>query len=703
MTTYRNSLEGGETNTVITVDNSGADSGDAFGQVTTTGGSASQARFHASAAYQGSLGMRFVLNASANSARGYESAPGSRGGLEGMLWWPGAPAATTTIGRIDNGASSALCYLHARTELSGSLRVGNSSNGTIAASAIAIPSPGTARWLRVGLYATPHATTGRVELYVDEANGTAIGSYDSGATLANVGSTNPERFRFGDATSTSGWTNLDWDNVMWGAIASGRHSFSVGRLTTDKATAEPGDVVTLDASTSTGTITSITQNGGDAVPVVLHGTGNTRRFWVPYTAAGATFNFTVTVSGGEPGSVSVTGLRATERLFSGGSTVPARLTQMPRLDRLGKLSDVQPTVVTSAAADGSYNVPYVISGGAYPVGWPIDLGPGVSQIVSNYSYSSPLAQARMLRFTCTGSKIALRTNSVTPFDSFLLFINGKPWKHELTPFGNGATFTTIDFGSAATRLIEVLTTAGIQAVYTNAPGTCTLPATLAGAKGLLVGDSYAAGVTLNGADTTESPRMNGFAPRLGLELGLDRWITDGIGGTGFLKTSGAGTNNLNDRRAAHIALAPDLLVVVGGGSNDLFGGAFTVGQVITAATTYFTQVRAALPSCRLVFVEGFAPPNGYSGFNDEYSAIRAGLQTALEAVGVYYVDVATSSPWINGTGWVGATTGVGNSDTFVGGDGIHLTIAGHLHVRELLAERLITIMGDGGVLLNELV
>jgi phospholipase/lecithinase/hemolysin len=42
--------------------------------------------------------------------------------------------------------------------------------------------------------------------------------------------------------------------------------------------------------------------------------------------------------------------------------------------------------------------------------------------------------------------------------------------------------------------------------------------------------------------------------------------------------------------------------------------------------------------------------------------------------------VATHSPWITGTGRVGATTGTGNADTYIGSDATHPTDAGHAYL-----------------------
>lgn len=369
-----------------------------------------------------------------------------------------------------------------------------------------------------------------------------------------------------------------------------------------------------------------------------------------------------------------------------------------------------PTVTHSASADGTYNQSYIISSNAYPAGWPFDLGVGNSQIVSNYSYPNPLLQVRLIRFLCDGTKFALRTDGTAPSQGYFMFVNGAPVSLSMSSFGSSGTFTTVVFSDARPRYIEILTTAGFQGAYCAKPYRIWAPPPLTGPKVLLVGDSYSAGVTMDGTDSTESARMNGFAPTLGLHLGIDRFTTDGIGGTGFIEDSGAGSNNYNDRLASHIALAPDVLIVGGGGANDFYnGGSSTplrdVATVTAAAKAYLLGAREGLPDAKLVFIEGFSPPNGYSTFNDEYTAVRAALQDDddIEAAGVYFIDVSTSSAWLDGAGWKGAASGAGNSDLYVGGDGVHPTIPGHRYIRERLAPKLRLVLADDGDLVGTLI
>jgi lysophospholipase L1-like esterase len=211
--------------------------------------------------------------------------------------------------------------------------------------------------------------------------------------------------------------------------------------------------------------------------------------------------------------------------------------------------------------------------------------------------------------------------------------------------------------------------------------------------------------TARTASTPSGPasfNILGAYSQLPFWLGTENFWTDAVPGSGYLRPGGTG-GNYRSRIATQIAADPDVVIVHGGGANDLYLGFTTVPAIVAEAITYFTELRTALPNAKLVFVEGFAPPVGFGTFNDEYIDIRTQLQAALTAVGVYYIDVATSAAWLDGNGYVGATTGTGNSDIYVGGDGIHLTERGAQYVLTRLAQKYRTVLADDGSLINTLI
>jgi lysophospholipase L1-like esterase len=293
-----------------------------------------------------------------------------------------------------------------------------------------------------------------------------------------------------------------------------------------------------------------------------------------------------------------------------------------------------------------------------------------------------------------------------------IYVDGRPVA--ATPYATGAAmqFQTMLFPSAKARLIEIRTSAAIAAVYTQKPYQLWKPPPRRGPRVVIIGDSYAAG---SGVTTSLNGMYYDIGPHIGSE---DVWL-DAQGGSGYgvhSTTNGTdvpagGPNRYLDRITKVISaqtwdlaqIAPDLVVVHGGGANDKYKGR-TDAQVIADVTAMFIKLRAKLPDARLVFVEGFAPPlAGFAANNPNYIAIRTAVQTALAGVGVYYIDVATTSPWIAGTGRIGATTGIGNSDVYIGNDYTHPVDAGHLYLRRRIAEKLRRILLDDGTLLNQMI
>lgn len=374
---------------------------------------------------------------------------------------------------------------------------------------------------------------------------------------------------------------------------------------------------------------------------------------------------------------------------------------------LGPLSTDAPTINGNAAPDGSYNKSYLIAGGVQPATWPIDVGPGpqiVGGAVGDFNSSVPLNNPRYYRFYMDGTKMAWQyslTTSAT-VDGFLVYVDGAPVSFTPTAYGVGGTkFATLVFGTAKPRLIEILTTIPIGDVFTANPYRLYAPPPRVGPRFFAVGDSYARGVTVQSAQTFD---VYGVYAQMAPWLGTENFMTDGIGGTGYLEDAGVNGGNYRDadRVARLVASNPDVVVVHGGGANDLFSG-HTVSAIVAQAIAYFEELRTELPNAKLVFVEGFSPPNGFSTFNDEYIDIRQQLQAALTDVGVYYIDVATSSAWLDGSGYINHTTGSGNSDIYVGDDGIHLSILGAQYVLGRLVPKFRAVLADDGSLLNTLI
>lgn len=344
-----------------------------------------------------------------------------------------------------------------------------------------------------------------------------------------------------------------------------------------------------------------------------------------------------------------------------------------------------------------------------------DVGEGLDVNVAGAQYGISAFQfmPRSVRTVCTGSKFAWCAAGSAGAESFKLYIDGRPVK--LTPFGPvaGTTqFHQVNFPAAKAegRLIEIRTSDGILGLYTDKPYDLYKPPPRRGPRLLVIGDSYTSNA---GATLSMDAAYWDIGPYVGSE---DTWI-DYQGSSGYDVTSAAnGTdaplNSYMHRLEAITtngltwdieAIDPDIVHTHGGFANDLLRGK-SVAECISNGIEYYTRLRERAPRAKLSYAEGFAPPAFFNTFNDEYIAIRQALQSALTRVGVYYIDVATSNPWIKGLGRVGATNADGeNANIFISADGAHPSTEGHAMIRARMGRALRTIALDDGRRVNTLI
>lgn len=377
-------------------------------------------------------------------------------------------------------------------------------------------------------------------------------------------------------------------------------------------------------------------------------------------------------------------------------------------------------VTPNATPAGTFTEQYFVVGNVRDADWPADEGEGYDFAFSNQvaSYASSGQCQRSIRFMADGDAVLFRIYATLITHGFRIYVDGVPTS--TTPYSPGVTglsYVEITFPSAKPRLIEVRTNVSLLSMFTEKPYRLWKPVAQTGPRVLVIGDSFTQGA---GATTSV---LNGIYNDIGPALGTEEVWVDAIGGTGYGVTAAAnGTdaplNRFIDRVGQMVIPAPasatppsatwdvadidpDLVIVHGGGLNDL-SKSRTVTNVVDDATTTFETLRTKLPDAKLVFVEGFAA-GAIAGFNTAFTDIRTQLQTALAATGVYYIDVATTAPWIAGTGTVAAPTGDGNADVYLSADGVHPSDAGHLYIRGRLVPRLRAVLDDDGTLLNSLI
>jgi lysophospholipase L1-like esterase len=232
---------------------------------------------------------------------------------------------------------------------------------------------------------------------------------------------------------------------------------------------------------------------------------------------------------------------------------------------------------------------------------------------------------------------------------------------------NVSNYIELDFtsvGGRAQRLITIeAQSSALLAGFWVGPTEGVYKPGVEVVRGYWVGDSYTDG-------TSNSNYVHdGFMHVMGDMLGIrDRW-NGGVGGTGYLTTGGQLT--ARGRITDLIAAAPDVAFVCMG-YND---SSFSQAQVTAECLLYFAAIRASAVLAKIpVFVFGdFA---GRSGPSAAQLAVEAGIAAAVsqfadEKLIFIPVSADVNGPWLSGTGYTAATTGVGNADVYIGTDGIH--------------------------------
>jgi lysophospholipase L1-like esterase len=227
-----------------------------------------------------------------------------------------------------------------------------------------------------------------------------------------------------------------------------------------------------------------------------------------------------------------------------------------------------------------------------------------------------------------------------------------------TAVNTGTQYIVLDFGSKAVRsiTIENQESTAFDGVYVAPGDAVTLPSA-SPFRLLALGDSFAAGA---GAGHVG----DGLFAVAGDYLATsDRWLS-GVGGTGYVATSGGTAYTLSQRLSADLGRFRGLgaadMVVVAAGLND-------VGQsgIAAAAAALFTAIRAAAPEA-VVFVVGPWDTAAPVAVGTSYTAAKAAIRTAMAGrEGFWFLDP--------------------EGRAFTKSDGTHPDTAGHLALGQWLA------------------
>ncbi|WP_298459236.1 SGNH/GDSL hydrolase family protein [uncultured Cellulomonas sp.] len=185
-----------------------------------------------------------------------------------------------------------------------------------------------------------------------------------------------------------------------------------------------------------------------------------------------------------------------------------------------------------------------------------------------------------------------------------------------------------------------------------------------------LGDSLTVGVG--------APPGRGYAPQTARALGWPIAVVDGVSGSGFV-APGLG-RPMPDRVPAVVAAKPDV-VVVAGGSNDVFGG-YDAEAVGAATTELLTELRAGLPDAAVVVLGPFPTSLAGVGAPDPVrDAVREATLAAearwLDAGAVVASVVTTDADW----------------DRYTSADGLHPNEDGYRAMAHALAAELTELVG----------
>lgn len=240
-----------------------------------------------------------------------------------------------------------------------------------------------------------------------------------------------------------------------------------------------------------------------------------------------------------------------------------------------------------------------------------------------------------------------------------------------------SSFQKFDFGSTATRklMLEMPANSNFRGLSCSAGGTIG-PLTETIIKGVCAGDSV-----LEALSTGESAiyPWDTFINVSAKQCGINSMMNTAVGGTGYV-------NNATTRRKIYDQMdnwinqepAFDVIDFAAGG-NDAAG----IAQVAANALLCFQRARAAHPNA-LIRVFGINPEA--TGPNATTLSLEAAVKAAYQAWGdrfSMFIPISNdpTGSWVTGTGYVGHTTGVGNSDTVTSADGVHPAhVAGQVYL-----------------------
>lgn len=282
-------------------------------------------------------------------------------------------------------------------------------------------------------------------------------------------------------------------------------------------------------------------------------------------------------------------------------------------------------------------------------------------------------------------------------DGTVTWINvGKSAGYHYTPPDGSNKYLTVNFGSKAFRRIRLgMGATNFYGIYMDPKNTMWQSILPDGPKVIAFGDSMAEGTGTNAPDLW-------FGNMLGLRLGWYNVHQSAAGGTGYQATnpgaSPAGLYTFRSRTQSDIISQSPDVVIITGGINDS-----TPATVQSEATLMFQQIKAALPSCKIVVMGPFSNSGSPSATAIQVrDAIRAACvgntDLYIESIGGPYPYSGNTADYVD----TGLLTGIYNTVTpanatkltfnYSGGldstDPTHYNAPGHDYVGYWLASKI---------------
>ncbi|MFK8252217.1 SGNH/GDSL hydrolase family protein [Ancylobacter terrae] len=201
-------------------------------------------------------------------------------------------------------------------------------------------------------------------------------------------------------------------------------------------------------------------------------------------------------------------------------------------------------------------------------------------------------------------------------------------------------------------------------------GSLFFPAPAIGPKLVILGDSFVegTGASLGSGGKTR----NSFTWQAARRLGVENLVVSGWGGTGFLN-NGSTKKTFRQRINDITRHNPDGVIVMGGQNDGGYAGA----GLQTEVTTFFSELRAALPNAVITFMGPQYCPSPNNIGATAYGNIKSGVQAVPS---VYHADVYDPSNllyWMSGNTYNETGSYDGLNYWYVGSDGVHLNQNGH--------------------------